>query len=150
MVLPRQPFCFILSHSHTHTILNIYIYLICRYIKQRTGVVKTWQHARVRENCVPEPRDSKTNEIFPTQSKPYQDWLKDCRIENKISPPPDAQLGVYRDKTLNGLKTGEKEYMGKLFPFNGDNWSPDYLNYVRERERERRTERKHTPSPHLP
>jgi hypothetical protein len=90
-----------------------------RYIKQRTGSLKTYQSARIQDNCEDEPRDSKTGEIFPTPSAPYQTWLEDCRVENNVSPPPDLGLGIYRDKTKDGIKTGEKEYMGKLFPFMG-------------------------------
>ena len=87
-----------------------------KYAVQVTGVIKDHQDARVRENCEPEPRDSKTAQIMPVQSKPYQDWLADCRIENNISPAPDFNLGLYRTKTGD---ISQYEYLGKEFPFNG-------------------------------
>ena len=87
-----------------------------KYAIQVTGVVKDHQDARIRENCQPEPRDSKTNQIMPVQSAPYQAWLRDCRIENNVSPAPDFNLGLYRTKTGD---ISQYEYLGKEFPFNG-------------------------------
>jgi sugar lactone lactonase YvrE len=87
-----------------------------KYATQVTGVIKDHQDARVRENCPAEPRDSKTKKLMPVQSKPYQDWLRDCRIENNVSPPPDFNLGLYRTKTGD---ISQYEYLGKEFPFNG-------------------------------